>query len=179
MITEKQIEICQALVDTRLIDSAYHSVELVEGKEGVKFPAYKIGDEQYYIGPEDKRKMFAYIRQSGPSIASDRRQESSSGKLYRMMAPHRIVIFQDRFKGDKDSLITRFLRVGFMQDVNLISFNNNSFQLGKQESPIGDFAFDATTFYLAIDIQIHFWLFPSQCDAELCNTFPNPIKCLP
>lgn len=173
MITEKQIEIARSL-NTAGIDTVFHSVELVEDEKGTKFPAYKVGSEQYYCGPDDRKKMFAYIRQNG--AATKIRED---GKMYLMQAPCRIVIFQDHVKDDFDSLIRQFLRIAFIKDVSLLSFTNNAFQLAKQESPIGKFSFDATTFYLAIDVQIRFWLFSSQCEDDLCITFSNPIKTLP
>lgn len=172
MITEKQIEIAQSL-NAAGIGTVYHSVELIEDEKGVKFPAYKVGNEQYYVGPDDSKKMFAYIRQSGPAT-----RVREDVKMYLMQAPCRVVVFQDHTKEDFDAITRRLLRVAFIKDVSLISFNNNSFQLAKQESPIGKFSFDATTFYLAIDVQIKFWLFSNQCLQEECTVFPNPIKTL-
>ena len=93
MITEKQIEIANVLLATG-INAVYHSVELVEDDKGVKFPAYKMGSEQYYVGPDDTKKMFAYIRTSGQVYTSRNDAEGSCSKMYTMSAPHRIVIFQ-------------------------------------------------------------------------------------
>lgn len=175
MITEKQIEIGNALLATGLVNSVYHSAELVEDKTGVKFPAYKIGDEQFYIGPDDTRKMFAYIRSSGQATRLTDDKEGSCAKMYKISAPHRVVIFQDHASGNFDAIIRKLLSLTFLKDVSFVAYNYNAFQLGKQESPIGDFAFDATTFYLAIDIQIKFLIFPNQCDEDSCITYPNPI----
>lgn len=175
MITEKQIEIAQSLNDAG-VSVVFHSVELIEDDKGVKFPAYKKGDEQYYVGPDDTRKMFAYIRQNGAATRAREDKEGSCSKMYLMQSPCRVVIFQDHTKEDFDALTRKLLRVGFIKDVSLVSFNANAFQLAKQESPIGDFAFDATTFYLAIDVLIKFWIFPNQCLSDECVIFPNPIK---
>ena len=151
MITEKQIEIAQALLVAG-VNSVYHSCELIEDEKGEKYPAYKKGNEQYYVGPDDSKSMFAYIRNLGAVPVSRTTLEGSCSKLYQLEAPHRIVIFQDSVKDDFDSLINKFLSVAFIKDVSLVSFNHNAYILGKQESPIGKFAFDATTFYLAIDV---------------------------
>jgi hypothetical protein len=175
MITEKQIEIANTLIQSDLIDRVFHSVELVEDDKGAKFPAYKTGDEQYYVGPDDSKKMFAYIRTLGAAAKIGEGLEGSCSKMYRMGVPVRVVVFQDGTKDDFDSLIQRLLKVSFIKDVSLIGWNNNSFLLGKQESPIGNFAFDATTFYLAIDLQIKVWLYGNQCDEDVCKVFPNPI----
>lgn len=174
MITEKQIQIAQSL-NAAGIDTVYHSCELVEDDKGVKFPAYKKGSEQYYVGPDDTRKMFAYIRQSGAATRVREDKEGSCAKMYLMQAPCRVVVFQDHTKEDFDALTKKLLRIAFLQDVSLYSFSLNAFHLAKQESPIGDFAFDATTFYLAIDLSIKFWLFPNQCLDEDCIIFPNPV----
>jgi hypothetical protein len=176
MIIEKQIEIAKALIATGLVDSVFHSCELVEDEKGTKFPAYKVGNEQFYCGPDDRKKMFAYIRNSGPAFRIIEGKESSEDKLYRMSAPHRIAVFQDHVKDDFDALTKRLLKVAFIKDVSLVSFNSNAFQLSKQESPIGNFSFDATTFYLAIDVQIKFWFYANQCDSDSCVVFPNPIN---
>lgn len=175
MITEKQIEIADVLLSTGLIDKVYHSCELVEDEKGVKFPAYKVGDEQFYVGPDDGKKMFAYIRSNGAASTSRNLLEGSCAKMYTVNVPHRVVIFQDHVKDNFDAIIQKLLRVSFVKDVSLISFNNNAFQLAKQESPIANFAFDATTFYLAIDVQIKITLRGSQCDEDACIVHPNPI----
>jgi hypothetical protein len=176
MITEKQIEIAKSL-NSAGVGVVYHSAELIEDDKGVKFPAYKVGDEQYYVGPDDTKKMFGYIRQSGPATRVRETLEGSCAKMYLMQAPCRVVIFQDHTSENHDALARKFLRVAFIQGVSLISFSTNAFQLGKQESPIGKFAFDATTFYLAIDLQVKFWIFTNQCEDDECEVFPNPIHC--
>jgi hypothetical protein len=175
MITEKQIEIGHALLATGLVNSVYHSVELVEDKNGVRFPAYKIGAEQFYIGPDDTMKMFAYIRSFGQAVRQEEIKDGSCSKLYKMSAPHRVVIFQDHATGNFDAMINKLLSLSFIKDISLVAYSNNAFQLGKQESPIGDFAFDATTFYLAIDVQIKFLIFSDKCDEDPCINYPNPI----
>lgn len=175
MIIEKQIEIGNALLATGLVNSVYHSAELVEDDKGVRYPAYKVGAEQFYIGPDDTKKMFAYIRTNGSAVRQIEDKEGSCSKMYKISAPHRVVIFQDRVSGNFDAIISKLLSLTFIKDISLVSFNNNAFQLGKHESPIGTFSFDATTFYLAIDIQIKFWIFPNKCDEDPCIIYPNPI----
>jgi len=174
MITEKQIEIAKTL-NAEGVGSVFHSCELVEDEKGVKFPAYKKGSEQYYVGPDDSKKMFAYIRTNGAAYTGRSDAEGSCAKMYTINAPHRIVIFQDHCAEDFDALTRRFLNVGFIKDISLSSFNNNAFQLGRQESPIGKFAFDATTFYLAIDVVIKIQLRGSECNNDICIIHPNPI----
>lgn len=175
MITEKQIEIANVLLATGIVQSVYHSAELVADEKGLKFPAYKIGNEQFYIGPDDTKKMFAYIRQTSAAVRIREDMLGGCYKLYRIYAPHRIVIFQDHVKEDFDLLSRKMLAASFLKDVSLVSFNNNAFELAKQESPIGQFSFDATTFYLAVDLQIKLTLTIDNCITDTCIVYPNPI----
>lgn len=175
MITERQIEIGRKLLGTGLVKSFYHSVELVEDQKGKKFPAYKTGAEQLYVGPDDRKQMFAYIRQSGQASRLEERPDGGCSKSYRMGIPHRIVVFKDREDRDFDALVQKMLSISFLKDVSLLSFHTNAFQLSKDESPIGDFSFDATTFYMAIDLQIKIWLSAKDCEDRPCIAHPNPI----
>lgn len=174
MITEKQIEIANVLL-SKGVNCVYHSVELIADEKGVKFPAYKIGNEQYFVGPDDTKPLFAYIRQTSATVRIDEKLLGGCSKMYRISTPTRIVIFQDHVKEDFDLLTRKMLAVAFLKDVSLVSFNNNAFELAKQESPIGKFAFDATTFYLAIDVQIKLWLTVDNCNSNDCIVYPNPI----
>lgn len=176
MITQRQIEIANVLLGTGLVNSVYHSVELLEDEKGIKYPGYKMGAEQFYVGPDDEKKMYAYIRQNGPTLKVDERLEGSCSKMYKMSSPQRVVIFQDHVKDNFDGMIKRFLAVGFLKDVTLVSFNNNLPQLLRQEAKVGDFKYDSTTFYLAIDLQVKFWISGHLCnDEDLCTVHPNPI----
>ncbi|MEJ7611362.1 MAG: hypothetical protein WKF88_09325 [Ferruginibacter sp.] len=175
MIIEKEIEIARALLATGLVEKVYHSVELVEDKAGAKFPAYKKGSEQYYVGPDDSKKMFAYIRHTGTVVKLDEKSEGSCRKTYQLGHPLRVVLFQDHVKEDIEALARRMLAIVFLKDVHLVSVTTNAFQLGKQESPLGDFSFDATTFYLAIDIQVRLWISLGECEEDTCIVHPNPI----
>ncbi len=175
MITERQITIAKALISTGLLDCVYHSVELVQDDKGVKFPAYNKGAEQIYIGPDDAKKMFAYIRQNGATTKLEEKLIGSCSKMYKMAVPTRVVIFQDHCAEDFDKLTNKLLAIIFLKEVSFTAYNNNAFQLAKQESPAGDFAFDATTFYLAIDVVMKFWITTDNCPEENCIAYPNPI----
>lgn len=176
MITEKQIEIGKMLLETRLLNSFYHSVVLaLDEKANAMFPVYRQGNEEKYIGPDDTKGRFAYIRQSGPVSKLEERFETSDQKLYKLAAPCRIVVFNDHEENDFEELIRKMLAPVFRSDVSLTSYSCDAFKLAQQESPIGDFAFDATTFYLAIDIRIIWLLNAKDCDDVQCITYPNPI----
>lgn len=174
MITEKQIEIAMELIGTKLVNKVFHSVELVESEKG-KFPAYKIGAEEYYVGPDDTRGRFAYIRQSGSAQTVREDAVGSCSRMYKLRVPMRIIIFKDREEKNHEAITNKFLRIAFLKDVSLVAYSTNAFALAKQESSIGDYAFDARTFYLAIDIYVKFQLLQNDCDEDLCLTHSNPI----
>lgn len=175
MITEKQIEIAQALINTGLVDKVFHSVELVEDKQGVKFPAYAIGAEQSYVGPDDVMGRFAYIRQIGVLKNSADELAGSCTGLTSLSVPLRIVVFKDHEKGNKDALLQKLLSFTFIKGITLQSVSTNAFQLGKQESVLGKFAFDATTFYVSIDVTVKLLLSSKMCEDDTCIVHPNPI----
>jgi hypothetical protein len=175
MIVEKQIEIARKLIATGLVNNVYHSVEIVRDEKEEKYPAYKQGAEQFYIGPDDSKLMYGYIRQNGTVQVVDQKMESGCSKIYKVSAPHRVVVFKDKEAGNFDALVQQLLFCVFVKDVVLVSFTNDAFKLAQQESPMGDFAFDATTFYLAIDVKISVWLTERQCKEDSCIIHSNPI----
>lgn len=175
MITEKQIEIAKELLATGLVKEVYHSVEIIETKDGPKVPAYARGSEQYYVGPDDSKGMFAYIRKTGPVKPANAEPMGSCSGMYKLAVPLRIVVFQDNVKEDHDSLIQRLLAFTFLSGVDLLSFTSNAFQLGKQEAPVGAFEFDATTFYMAIDVSAKIRITQTMCKEDTCIAHPNPI----
>lgn len=175
MITEFEIDIAESLIATGLVNEVYHSVELIEDKTGAKFPAYQKGNEQFYIGPDDSLGRFAYIRQTGPAKAANIDLQGSCSGMAKLAVPLRVVVFKDNEKENHDALLQRLLAFTFMKNVNLVSFTSNSFQLGKQESPVGEFAFDATTFYVAIDVIVNIIITATMCKDDTCKLYPNPI----
>lgn len=174
MITEQQIKLAQLLLSTGVVSEVFHSVILYADENGDKFPVYAKGAEQYYIGPDDKKGRFAYIRQTGPVMKGNEVLEGSEKKMYLLSSANRIVVFKDRETENVDSLVRKLLKPCFSDFVSLSSYQHNAFQLEKQESPIAKFAFDATTFYVAIDVVIRWWASEEDCE-EPCITYPNPI----
>lgn len=174
MIVEKQIEIAKMLLETKLVSNVYHSVELFENDKG-KFPVYKQGAEQFYVGPDDAKQMFAYLRQTAPAQVRIEEKLGSSEKMYWLQVPTRIVVFKDHEERDFDILTRQFLKPVFKPNISLVAFNGNAYQLAEQESPMGDFAFDATTFYLAIDVMIRIRVTSDDCEVDNCIVYPNPV----
>jgi hypothetical protein len=174
MIVDRQIEIAKMLLEIGLVSSVFHSVELHQSDKGT-FPVYKKGTEEYYVGPDEKRQMFAYIRQTGASQTRTEEKLGSSDKMYWMQVPTRIVVFKDHEERDFDLLTRQFLKPVFKPMISLVSFTNDSNLLAEQESSMGDFSFDATTFYLAIDVLIRMRLTKDDCEVNNCIAYPNPI----
>lgn len=176
MITEEEIKIANKIIDTGLVDEVYNSVELIADKKGELYPAYTKGKEQNYIGPDDSFKLYAYTRVNGVVTRVDQRLEGSCTKNYRISVPLRVVFFQDNREDNFDALAQRLMNSFiFLPDVTLTSFDSNPFRLAKQESPMGTFTFDETTFYLAVDIQLKIWISPNDCPENTCIVHPNPI----
>lgn len=177
MTTDKQIEIARALVATGLINKAFHSVELLPDAEGTgSFPAYKVGKEQYYVGPADNKGRFAYIRESGLTVRAEFDNTGSANKGYRVTTPCKVVIFSDHETADFEKLKTKLMNAFiFLPDVDFTSVSADAFVNGKNESPIGDYAFDATTFYIVVNIVIKGRLHRSNCPSEICVNHTNPI----
>lgn len=174
-MTEQQIKLATLLLSTGIVEEVYHSVTLFADEKGDKYPVYAKGAEEFYIGPNDKKKRFAYIRGTGPVMKGDEVMEGSEKKMYHLSAANRIVVFNDHEKEDFDYLIKKLLLPVFTDNISLLSYQHNAFQLAKQESPLGNFRFDATTFYLAIDVQVRWWIDSKYCDDEPCIIHANPI----
>lgn len=175
-LVRKEMEVGNYLLQGGLINRYAHSVELFTSpNRGGLYPVYRSGDEFIYFGVDDTKGRFAYFRLNGsPTPAGQPLRISSCTKTYLMDFPIRLVIFNDWEKENHAQLITKFLAVGFINNVTLSRFTANAVQLAKDESPIGDFDFGAKTFYLAIDLIIQTELKPSTC-IEVCDPFKNPI----
>lgn len=175
MIVDIQKDIADALIKTGLIKKVYHSVQLIEDKKGVKFPAYKVGDEQFDLVPDDSKDRLCYIRQTGKLVTDQVSLEGSCSSLYKMKVPLRIVVFKDHEKDDFESITLKLLTATFLKNINLASVSNNAYELGRQECPVSDFNFDATTFYIAIDVIAKFSINSNMCEIPACIVHPNPF----
>lgn len=146
---------------------------------GDSFPAYKKGTEWLYVGVDDTRELFGYMRQNG-DIVSVPYKMASCARSYQMTAPLRVVFFKDSEERDFDELTRQLASFTFTQNVTLVKIITDKFRLIREESPVfrDSPKFDGKTFYIAIDIFISFILQASDCESENCNSLPNPIQCL-
>lgn len=175
MIAEKYIALAKLILQSNIVKKVYHSVELVSNDKEIKFPVCKNGERDVYVGPDDSGIFFAYIRQTGPAINAETKKEGSEKNSYLLQVPTRIVYFMDNEERNFDSLTTKLLNIAFAPGVTLIRYDNNAYTLAAQESPIGNFSFDEKTFYLAIDINLKFWINQSKCEIDNCIIHTNPI----
>lgn len=175
-LVRKEIEIGEYLLAKGWINRFAHSVELFNDPKrgGALYPVYRNGDEFQYFGVDDTGGRFAYFRLNGSPQSSQQLKIGSCGKAYIVDAPVRLVVFNDWEKENHDQLVTKFLSVTFMQNVNLFRYSSDMMNLAKEESPIGVFEFGGKTFYLAIDLMIKIELKRDSCE-EVCDPFKNPI----
>lgn len=174
-VIEKQIEIANAILDTRLVTKVYHSCELVKDNDRrVLFPGYAKGDEYLYAGADDTKQLFAYIRSNG-DISSVPLAITSCRRSYNLTIPLRVVFYNDSEDRDFNYLTMKLGAVTFLQNVNLVRVITDKFRLAKEESDISKETFGAKTFYIAYDITANTVLLPDQCDNAACVTHANPI----
>lgn len=175
MTIKLQQEIAQAILATGLVPTVYHSCELVRNLEnGRTFPAFKQGADYVYVGMDDTKGMYAYIRSNGdaPSVPL---KLTSCARQYEISTPLRVVFYNDRDDRDQHYLQTKLATFTFLTNVTLQRIIVDKFRLAKEENTINDPKFDGKVFYLAFDIIVKTVLLPDDCAADACETFPNPI----
>lgn len=169
---EKQI--AEALLKTGLIRKFYHGVQLVKQQDKTKAPAYSIGNELFYVGPDDSREDIAYMRVTGPSKTAKGERISSAGPTFKVITPQRIVITSSSAKPITE-VFKDILEITNVEGVKIVSFSNDSEKIGREETGI-EFI-NEWGLYCAIDIQIAATMHPGRkagCEQN-CETLQNPI----
>jgi hypothetical protein len=175
MTTEKQIAIANMIIATGLVSKVYHSCQLLRDDQSQRFyPVYQRGAEQPYIGIDDTKGMFAYIRGNGDTTAA-MAKIGSCPTTYDMAAPVRVVFFNDYEKRDFNTLVTKLSSFTFLGGLKLTRIITDTHRLLREEQPTFQHSFDGLTFYVAFDITINFLHLPSDCEQKDCVTWPNPI----
>lgn len=175
MTTSKQIEIAQAIADGGLVKKVFHSVQLLKDEQNqTLFPAYKKGAEFTYTGIDDSSGLFGYLRYNGDMVGSPLKIEGCA-KSYSVSAPLRAVFFNDNEDRDFDFLTMKLSAFTFLQWVTLTRIITDKYRLFQEESPMFRKNFDGKTFYIAIDFTVTLQLKASDCEAEDCSIYPNPI----
>lgn len=175
MTTEHQINIAKEILKTGLVSRVFHSCHLLRDEQAQQFfPVYKRGEDQPYIGIDDSKGLFAYIRANGDATPRDAKLGGCLHN-YDMLAPLRVVFFSDNEKRDFNVLTTQLAAFTFVPPVKLVRIITDTHRLLREEQPIYTHSFDGQTFYIAFDITINFLLLPSHCEQKNCVAFPNPI----
>lgn len=174
-LIEKQIELGRWLVGAGLVNKFYYGAELFTKENGVQYPVYRKGDEMFFIGPDDTKGRFGYARLNGAMSFFSTFSPGSCDKGYLIDTPVRVVIFSDREAENFDRLTTRIMGFTFLQNVRFTRAQLNPAVLARDESPIGDFKFGGTTFYLSVDVVIRTTLTREACAEDNCIVYPNPI----
>lgn len=176
MTTEKQLEIAHEIVATGLVKKVFHSCQLLKNDQNqTMYPAYQRGAEYTYSGIDDTHGLFSYIRTNGDMVGSPEKLQSC-GRTYKMLAPLRVVFFNDNEDRNQEELMRMLGTFTFMQNVNLVRIITDKFRLVKEESNLFRERFDGKTFYIAFDITVAFILLPSDCERKTCIVHPNPIS---
>lgn len=180
-----EIEIAKKLIATKVIDKLFHRVELVADEEGVKFPAYPVGSDLHYIGPDDTVGRFAYMRQTGETrFVPDRKNRISSCTIaYSAATPYRIVVFQANTDSGSvntvEGVVARMLPIGNITGVKITKVETDKTKILKAETNSTDsvlFPSDADILYIAVDITISGVITKKgdSCFTD-CKPIQNPI----
>ena len=175
MTTEEQIAIAKKIIEGGICTKVFHSAELIrDPTRGPLYPAYPKGAEYLYMGPDDTKGFFAYIRSNG-NYSSVPLPTSSCQKSYEIQVPLRVVFFHDSDNRDRNFLLTKLAPFTFMQNVRLVQVIDDKFRLIREESPRFSEHFDAKTFFAAFDILVKKILLSSECEQMPCDPVTNPI----
>ncbi len=176
-ITEKQVELCETVLATKLLTRMYHSVELVrDSQRNTSTPYWKDGKagEYQFVGPDDSLGLYGYVRVSG-DISAVPLKVGSCARSYETSIPMRLVFFRANEERDHASLLQQLLSVTFLTGVSLSRIITDKFKLRQDEAPQTKQNFDASTFYVAFEVLVNALLLPSHCEQDACRTFTNPI----
>ncbi len=137
-------------------------------------PCYRQGAEYHYVGLDDSRGFYAYIRYNGDVAAVPNKIGSCAG-FSRLVTPLRVVFYNDQETRDHAVLTDQLTRFTFLKNVSLSRVVLDKFALVKAESDQVRENFDAAVYYVAFDILVNTVVLPSNCEQDLCRTFINPI----
>lgn len=173
MFVDKQIEIAKKLVDAGLLTKVYHSVFFVENETG-KYASYRSGDEFYYVGADDRKGRYGYLREAGPTLVHRHELVSGTSKSYYLDATFRLVVFNDFEKEDRNEIIRRLIKFSFGHGIFLKAIHTDPFEVAKTETIKMDYNFGGNTLFISIEFVIRQLVNEGDCEGE-CIIYPNPI----
>lgn len=175
MTTDLQLQIARHIIGTGLVHSMFHSCELIKDVENrTLHAAYKQGAEYIYVGIDDQKALYGYIRTNGDANSVPLKI-TSCRRSYDVDTPLRVVFYNDQEDRDHEWLTTKLASFTFLTGVTLQRVIVDKFRLQREESDVQDPNFDGRIFYVAFDIVVNTILLPSDCAVNNCPVHPNPI----
>lgn len=157
-------------------DEVYHSVEITINDKGEKMPSAPIGGKYIDLPFTDQRETI-YIRRNGDDEVQDDLRLSSCDKGYKMRTQLRIVYARDHIEKHNE-ILTHLMQAVLTGGTKLNRIIQDKWKLQKEESS-GDYNFDATSAYFALDIYALWTLQPDTCEQDFCIDIINPLKKCP
>lgn len=174
MTIDKQQEIAQAILNTGLVKKVYHSCEMLQGEGGRLYPAYPTGSEYIYVGMDDRKELFAYIRFNGDAVATPFKKASCENASD-VRTPLRVVFFSDSEDRDRNFLTTKLSSFTFVPGVILQRIITDKYKLVREESDVYQAHIDGHVFYMAVDVLVKTILLSDTCNNAQCEIHQNPI----
>lgn len=168
-------EIIISLAQSILVnfDEVFHSVEIIQNEDGVKLPAYPVGDDYPDVVFSDQKET-VYIRRNGDDEVMEELRIGSCAKAYKMRTPLRIVYSKDHANNHAD-IVFKLMQSVLIGSTKLKGIVRDKWKLKKDESS-ADLKFGATSAYFAIDIYAFWQLTPDNCEQDVCVELENPLK---
>lgn len=165
MTYEIQKAIAQKIILKGLVTTAYICAYLID-KDNVLIPAYPSGNRFDYVGTDDTKGNYAYIRENGEWNFETKEQLSCSSWLCKVTIPMRIVFFGGN--GNRDSKIAVCMTALHGNGCVVKSVITDKYQLFRSEQRGAEnrlFPYDKT--YFAIDFSIVQLLTSNECEVIL------------
>lgn len=175
MNVSTQYSLANELFQSGLFSKVYHSVELIEDEQGVVFPIYRKGSEGYYVGPDDTKGRFAYIREM-PEQSYSNEPHDCGTYLHKSNAVMRLVVFSAH-ESVNFSLLEEKIFNELIKNGSVVTRTYSGVKTLKQlETRFKkEKAFGLDTFYSAFDFKLEKFFIPNDCEDDICKEFKNPI----
>lgn len=167
MTYDIQKAIARKLISKGLVTTAYICAYLID-KNGVLIPAYPAGNRFEYVGADDTKGNYAYIRENGEWQFEQKTQLGCSMWLYRVTIPMRVVFYGG--DGNRDSKISVCMSALHENSCIVKNVITDKYQLFKTEQRGAEdrlFPHDKT--YFAIDFNILQLLTSNECEVILSS----------
>lgn len=165
------------ILKSGLVTKVYQDVIILENG-GNRYPAYRVGDDYEYIGVDDTKLLFCYVRQIGNVEKIKTEFTSSAQKTFISKVGYRFVFLNDWEKRNFDSLYSKILQITNFKNIDFRKLITDRNQLLKDESKPKAFVFGGFSFYCGLDIDLTFRMLVDECETPVdCDNMPNPLTC--